>query len=190
VIVALVLAAGASSRMGRPKALLPAGQGRTFVQAIADCAAQGGAAGMVVVTGPPHGELVRRALPLGVAAVVNPRPERGMLSSVQSGVAQLPARVSGVLVWPVDTPYVSPASVHALLQASPGKLVIPTFRGKGGHPIRIPRARFGELCALDPDVGLRALVSARPDEVVRLELGDEGLITDVDTPEDLERLPR
>jgi molybdenum cofactor cytidylyltransferase len=190
VIVALVLAAGASSRMGRPKALLWAGEGRTFVQTIAERAIVGGAKGVVVVTGPPHGEAIRRALPIGVSSVVNPRPERGMLSSVQSGVAQLAAGASGVLIWPVDTPYVSPASVRAIIQAAPGKLVIPTCRGKGGHPLRVPRSRFGELCALDPELGLRALTNARPDEVVRLELDDQGLVNDVDTPEDLARVSR
>jgi CTP:molybdopterin cytidylyltransferase MocA len=185
---AVVLAAGASERMGgQPKALLRTSDGRSYVQRIADAAKSGGAQGVVVVIGTPHGDKIKKALPAGVAPTTNPMPERGMLSSVQVGIAALAPKATGALVWPVDTPYVKPETVRAILDAAPGKVVVPMHGGKGGHPVRIPRTRFGELAALAPDATLKALIDARPDLVERLEVNDPGVLTDIDTPDDHER---
>jgi molybdenum cofactor cytidylyltransferase len=193
-IYAVVLAGGASTRMaavGGPKALLRAADGRTFVARIAETARAAGAGGVVVVVGPPHGDAIKRALPPGAGAVVNPRPERGMLSSVQAAVRELPPATSAALVWPVDVPYVDAATVRAILAAAPGKLVIPQHgageKKRGGHPIRVPRARFAELLALEPELGLKALVDAKPSNVERLTVADAQILVDIDTPEDLAR---
>jgi nicotine blue oxidoreductase len=193
VIAAVVLAAGASTRMGDagPKALLRGPDGRRFVDRVAGVARAGGCGLVVVVCGPPHGEAVRRALPAGCAAAWNPRPERGMLSSVQSGVAALPPAATAALVWPVDVAFVKPETVRAICAAAPGQIVIPqTGQGatlKGGHPVRIPRARFAELSSIDPALGLRALMAIRPEGVHRLSVEDAGVLFDVDTPDDLRR---
>lgn len=193
-IYAVVLAAGASSRMGDagPKALVRLPDGPTFVQRIADTARAGGCAGVVVVLGPPHGDRIRAALPPGIATAFNPRPERGMLSSVQAGIAALPANATQALVWPVDIPFVRPETVRAILAAAPGQgqLVIPRSGKRGGHPMRIPRSRFGELAALDPDEGLKGLIDAAPDRVTHLSVDDPGVLKDVDTPADLPQRKR
>ncbi len=185
-IYAVVLAAGASTRMAGagPKALLRGPDGRTFVQRIVDGARAAGAGGVLVVVGPPHGDAIRRALPAGAGAVVNPRPERGMLSSVQAGVNALPRTTQSVLIWPVDVPYVADATLRAIAAAAPGKIVVPTVKGKGGHPIRIPRARFADVMALDLEAGLKALLDARPNDVERLAVTDKAVLVDIDTPED------
>ncbi len=187
---AVVLAAGASTRMAGagPKALLRVPDGRTFVQAIADTARAAGVAGVVVVIGPPHAELIRSALPAGAMTALNPQPERGMLSSVQAGLAALSPDASAALVWPVDIPSVQAATVRALLLATPGRVVLPRHAERGGHPLRIPAARFAEVHALDPARGLKALIEASPDDVLRLEVDDPGVLVDVDTPADLARL--
>jgi molybdenum cofactor cytidylyltransferase len=98
--------------------------------------------------------------------------------------------VEHALIWPVDVPFVSPSTVGAILAAPAGLLVIPTHGGRGGHPLRLPSGRFAELDALDPTLGLRALVQARPGEVLRLPVDDAAVLQDVDTPADLERLRR
>ena len=116
-----------------------------------------------------------------------PLTYRGMLSSVQAGVLALPPKATGALVWPVDTPYVKAETVRAILDATPGKLVVPVHNKQGGHPVRILRSRFAELTALDPEKTLKALVDARPDAVERLDVNDSGVVTDIDTPEDHER---
>jgi molybdenum cofactor cytidylyltransferase len=192
VIWAVVLAAGASSRMGQPKALLRVPDGRTFVAAIADAARGGGCGGVVAVVGPPHGDAVRRALPPAVSAAVNPRPERGMLSSVQAGLAALPAAATAALIWPVDVPFVEAATVRRILSAAPGKIIVPMHneRGKpaGGHPLRVPRAVFGAIMSLDLDRGLKGLLTARPELVERVTVADRAVLVDVDTPEDYARV--
>jgi molybdenum cofactor cytidylyltransferase len=187
VIWAVVLAAGASTRMGEPKALLRGRNGGSFVHNIADSARSGGCGGVLVVVGPPHGDAIRRALPAGVGTTANARPERGMLSSVQAGLQALPAAATAALVWPVDVPLVEPASVRAILAAAPGKIIVPTHNNHGGHPLRLPRRLFGAVAALDPDVGLRALLQSHAAEVVRLALPDPHLLVDVDTRADYTR---
>jgi CTP:molybdopterin cytidylyltransferase MocA len=190
-IAAVVLAAGQSSRMGRPKALLPLPDGRSFLHAIAASARAGGVARVVVVLGPPHAAAIAAALPSGLAAAENPDPTRGMLSSVQAGVAALPAQVEAALVWPVDLPLVRAETVRAILAAgaaAPGQLIIPEKGGRGGHPVYIPRARFAVLGALAPDRGLKALLQAYPSAVTRLPVEDGAVLTDIDTPEDFAQL--
>lgn len=169
----VVLAAGAGTRLGGvAKALLDL-DGKTFVQRILDTAALPA----VVVVGPPHEAAVTRAVQCRVAR--NAHPERGMLSSVQAGIAALPADAGAALVWPVDVPCVSAATVRALLEA-PGDVVAPRYRGRGGHPLRIARARFAELLALDP---MRATL--RDLERSLIDVDDAGVCADVDTPDDL-----
>jgi CTP:molybdopterin cytidylyltransferase MocA len=193
-IWAVVLAAGASSRMGEVKALLPAGDGRSFVAAIAEAARAGGCGGVLVVVGPPHGDAIRRALPAGVSVALNPRPDRGMLSSVQAGLAALPATATAALVWPVDVPFVRAATVRTILHATPGKIIVPVHgtRGKarGGHPLRLPRAFFGNVLALDLELGLKGLLDGQAASVERLTVDDTNVLVDVDTPEDYARTRR
>ncbi len=183
---ALVLAAGASTRMGEPKALLLMPDGRCYVEAVAACARAGGCDRVLVVVGPPHGDAVCARLPAGVATVWNSAPERGMLSSVQSGLAALTAEVEAALVWPVDIPFVDGATVRALVAHS-GTIVVPVHNDRGGHPLRLSRAHFAEVMTLDPSRGLRALLDAHPAEVTRLAVADRAVLVDVDTPDDYAR---
>ena len=186
-IWAVVLAAGSSTRMGEAKALLRTKDGKRFVDAIAATARAGGCSGVVVVVGPPHGEAIRASLPVGVGAAWNPLPDRGMLSSVQTGIAALPPGASAALVWPVDIPYVAAPTVRAILDAAPGRIVVPVHNKRGGHPVRIPRRWFGDLAALDAAHGLKALLDAQAKEVDRLSVADKAILVDVDTPEDYAR---
>jgi CTP:molybdopterin cytidylyltransferase MocA len=189
-IWAVVLAAGASSRMGgEPKALLRTRDGQNFLSAIGATARAAGCGGVMAVVGPPHGDAIRRALPAGMAVAVNPRPERGMLSSVQAGIAALPPAATAALVWPVDIPFVRAETVRRVLDATPGKIIVPVHN-KGGHPVRIARAFFAKLAALDVERGLRGLLQDEAAAVVRLPVDDPGVLVDVDTPADYARLTK
>jgi len=191
-IAAVVLAAGASTRMGEPKALLRRADGRSYVEAIVETARAGGCDEIVVVLGPPHGEAIRAALPAGVRAAWNGEPERGMLSSVQAGLAAVagaaspPRAVEAALIWPVDIPFVEAATVRTLVTQD-GTIVVPVHHGRGGHPLRVARAHFDEIATLDPARGLKALVDAHAAAVIRLPVDDRGVLVDVDTPEDYAR---
>jgi len=185
-IAAVVLAAGASTRMGEPKALLRTPDGRRYVDAIAETAVAAGCDQVVVVLGPPHGESIRGVLPAAATAAWNAEPARGMLSSVQAGIAALPPGVAAALIWPVDIPFVEIATARMLV-VHDGTIVVPVHNARGGHPLRVARAHFAEIMTLDPARGLKALIDAHATEVVRLPVADGGVLVDVDTPDDYAR---
>src|SRR5687767_8617053 len=185
-IYVVVLAAGASTRMeGKPKALAKDAGGVTFLTRIANTAREAGVAGVIAVVGHPHGDAIRKAMPAGVAAAINPKPDRGMLSSVWTGIDALPHGTQSMMVWPVDIPFVKHDTVRALMTAPGSKIVVPHHNGKGGHPVRIPKEFFGEILNLDPDKGLHALMDAKQSQVMKLDVDDPGITTDIDTPADL-----
>lgn len=164
-VVAVVLAAGASSRLGRPKALVDLA-GRPAVSIVAACIAAGGVSTGVVVVGEPHADEIRQgadAAPLAWA--LNPAPAAGRLGSVRCGLLATP-RDTDVLLWPVDRPLAPPAAVAALLaargEAGEPFVVSPTERGRRGHPLVLAAALRARIMAAAPDTDLRALL-AGPD---------------------------
>jgi molybdenum cofactor cytidylyltransferase len=189
---ALILAAGASSRMGRPKALLyhPV-SGLTFIRHLIGVFGAGGAAPVVVVTRPDDIELARQVVEAKGVVAENADPTRGQLSSLQTGVTLIEGTgCAGVLMTPVDLPLIS-SDVIARLIAAAGTgspIVRPTWRGRGGHPVYFGSTLFGELLRADPAIGARGVVRADPGRVLDLEVGDPGILIDVDTPEDYQRL--
>ena len=153
-VAGIILAAGASSRMGSPKALLRTGD-RTFVRAILDAFRDGGLASVVVVVRPGDREVDAEVRASGFGRIVeNPRPEEGQLSSLLAGLAAVddPA-VHGVLVTLVDVPLVSPATVRSLLdraERSPAPILRAVHQGRQGHPVVFKRAVFDALRRADP----------------------------------------
>ncbi len=191
----VVLAAGASSRMGRPKALLPTGvPGETFLSRIVGTLQAGGLDDLVVVVGEVPPALVRAldALPGLVRPVVNPDPSRGQLSSLLTGLAVVDRPgVMGVLVTLVDVPLVSPATVEVLLATyyrTRAPVVRPARGGRHGHPVIFDREVFEALRHADPAAGAKAVVQARIGQVVDVPVDDTGAFLDVDTAEDYTRV--
>ncbi len=187
---ALLPAAGASRRMGRPKLLLPF-RGGPLVAAVVAALRSGGAGTIVLVTAPEDEELRAWARQAGVEVAINPDPERGMLSSIQEGLAALP-RDQILLVSPADLPRLRPESVAGLLRrmiAAGAPLAVPVYQGKRGHPLAIAPALIPEILTLDPTIGLKQLRDRYEDELLEVVVDDPGVVQDVDTPEDYERLP-
>jgi molybdenum cofactor cytidylyltransferase len=184
VIGAIVLAAGASSRMGRPKAAMRLGpQGPTFLDAILMSLDAAGVAAVRVVV-PPERE--RR----DARDVVNPNPAAGMLSSVQCGLRALPAGLDAVFVWPVDHPLVLRATIVAMIaawRAGGAPVVVPTHGGRRGHPVLFAARVLPELFTADDTRGAAAVVHAHADRL-ELAVSDDAVLHDVDTPEDYARL--
>lgn len=183
---AVILAAGASRRMGRPKALLLLGE-ETFLGRIVRLVREVEAVPVVVVAD-PHGATIQRAHEhLDVRWARNAAPEQGMFSSIQAGVARLPAGAEGALIWPVDVPLVRLDSVQALLRERCDRLLLPSCQGRSGHPIWLPAHLFPEVLAMAPEaaMGLRALRQRHPQEVIWVPVDDAAVLRDVDTPEDL-----
>ncbi len=194
-IPAVVLAAGASARMGYPKALLPVGRGpETFLERITATLVAAGVDDIVVVVA-PRPEAVREVLgrlPVLVRTVENPDPARGQLSSLQAGLGVIDhPGVAGVLVWPVDVPFATVETVGALLaeaRRTRAPVVRPVRQGRHGHPVVFDRRVFDELRRADPARGARAVVRAHAGAVVDVMVDDEGPFHDIDTPEDYRRV--
>jgi CTP:molybdopterin cytidylyltransferase MocA len=194
-IPAIVLAAGKSSRMGRPKALLPIGSsGDTFLTRILRVLRDGGIERAVVVIG-GDADAVRATLPPGddfLSIVDNPNYERGQLSSLLVGLgAAEDEDVEAVMVTLVDLPLISAATVRAVIGAyrrsSDAPLVRPRRGDRHGHPVIFGRRMFRELREADPSTGAKPVVHAHAAAEVNVDVADDGAFTDIDTPEDYER---
>ena len=194
-IAGIVLAAGASSRMGRPKALLPAGEGLTFLQRLASTFATAGLDTVVAVVGNDAAAIEDHAARAALQArlVRNPRPERGQLSSLIAALDALEGlSLEAVAVLPVDLPLVSAATVAQVLTAwrsSSAPVARPVRAdGRHGHPVVFAARLFPELRAADLATGARQILRSHADEILDVPVSDEGAFEDIDTVADYERL--
>jgi len=189
VLEPLVLAGGASTRMGRPKAALPLPDGRTFLAAIVDTLLAAGLPHVTVVTGADDGAVraAWRGDPAMVRFMVNTRWAEGQLTSIIAGLdaVESPA-VEGVLVTLVDVPLVSVDTVRAIVAAWRGTrapIVRPARGGAHGHPVIFDRAVLDNLRRADPATGAKPVVHRYAAAIVNVEVDDPGAFHDVDTPE-------
>jgi molybdenum cofactor cytidylyltransferase len=198
VIAALILAAGESSRMGRPKALLPDPDGRPFVARLVRTFAAAGITDVVIVAAGQRDAIAAALKADGFhvhpSIVTNPNPERGQLSSLLIGLDSV-ARpdLSAALVVPVDIPLVHASTVTQVVdtwKSARALIVRPAMGSRHGHPVLFDRAVFDELRAAPLSEGARAVVHAHAREVVDVPVTDEGCLIDVDTPADYDRLIR
>lgn len=188
-IAAVVLAAGSSRRMGQAKLLLPL-EGRALVRHAVERALGGGVDRTWMVVGPDSEALQSALAGLDVEFVVNPAPQEGQASSIRAGIAVLPPAVEAALVMLGDQPMLSPTVIPALLAAarrSGRPLVAPRYRDGQGNPVLFRRELFGELLELAGDQGARPVVQRVEGRVEWVHL-DLPMPTDVDTPEDYEKI--
>lgn len=173
---ALILAAGASARMGRPKALLRLA-GETFVERLCRALRDAGCPEVVVVVG-AHATAIRPAVPGFARVVVNAEWRRGMRSSLRAGLRALPP--GPVILTHVDRPLVDPQTLARLMTATGS--VIPTCGGRPGHPVRLAADLRPRLLAGDDGPLSAVLAEARPR---RLAVPDRGVLLNINTPADL-----
>ena len=178
---AVIVAAGASRRLGSPKALLLF-EGETFIGRLARHF-QTVAEKVVVVCRPD--------LPLAVgdtvSVVENPDPERGMLSSLQCGLRTL-AEAENVIFSPVDYASVQLATIVTLTARHSGPLTLPTFHGKRGHPAIISRPVIEQLLELDPTGSPKTVIYSHLQQACLVPVDDARVVEDVDTIEDYLKL--
>jgi len=187
----LVLAAGSSRRMGSPKQLLVI-DGKPLLGLVVEQANKSKLDQVVVVLGASADE-IRSHVELGRAGVlVNPDHASGMASSLRAGLASLGDEVDRVVVILGDQPDVDASRLNQLLelQRSAGlPAAALSFNGLLHPPVVLERELWGDLMALEGDVGCRAVIRAKPELVAKLAVaGDLRHPIDVDTPEDYERL--
>jgi molybdenum cofactor cytidylyltransferase len=183
---AVILAGGASRRMGRPKQLLMV-NGQPMLLRVVDAVLEAGLSQVIVVLGASAGEIAPALLTRPVVIVTNPGWEEGIASSLRAGVASVDSRSSAAVFVPADMPRLSPAIILAIVshfQATGKHIVIPTCGGRRSNPVLIARTLFPELIALRGDVGGRAIFAAHGADIAEIEVSDAGILSDLDTPSD------
>jgi len=189
---AVILAAGCGRRMGAVKPLLDLG-GTTAIERIVDAYRRAGVGALCAVIAPRAGGLAERLDALEVPRAVNPDPGRGMYSSVRVGAGFLRKGLAGFFVHPADLPLVRPETLRRLA-ASLGDgiaVVHPVAAGRRGHPPLLAASLRARLPDAEPPGGLRGFLAAQPPEsVAEVEVADEGIFLDLDTPADYRRALR
>lgn len=191
-IWAVILAAGESRRMGRPKLVLPYGEG-TIIETVVRNALSSRADRTVVVLGANRKEIVEKIAGFDVDRVVNARYREGMFTSVQRGLSALPASVRAAVFMLADQPDVPALAVDSLIEAylREGRgIVLPVFRGKRGHPLLIDLKYRRRLETLSPEVGLRGLIMENPGDILEVYVPSAAVLDDIDYPDDYRRARR
>jgi molybdenum cofactor cytidylyltransferase len=188
-IAGIVLAAGLSRRMGRPKLLLPVA-GRPVIRLTVEAVLAGGVDPVLVVTGGLHQALGRALEGLPIRLVVNPHPEAGQSSSIRIGVSALPPDADAALIALGDQPFLPPEVIPGLIAARrrTGKAVVaPRYRDERGNPVLFGHEVFDELLEVSGDRGARAVVDRDGARVALVDF-DRPMPRDLDTPQDYEGL--
>ena len=191
-VAAIVLAAGASRRLGQPKQLLMHG-GEMIIERAIRLVNEAGAAPVITVLGAFH-ELIREAVQLSnFTPVINNAWNQGISTSIQAGLAALldgDPQTPGALILACDQPRLSAEHLRAMLEAFCAEaalaIVASTYKGVLGIPAVFPREVFAELCALRGDKGARSLLMQPPCPLVALPFS--GGEIDIDLPADMTHL--
>jgi len=194
-VAAIILAAGASRRLGQPKQLLIYG-GETMIERAIRMAGEAGAAPVIAVLGAHH-EVICATVPLhkpsGAIPVINDRWELGIASSIAAGLCALDVnapQATGALILGCDQPRLTTGHLRGLLEAfgaqASATIVASAYAGTLGIPAVFPREVFAELRALRGDKGARALLMQSPCPLVALPF--PGGEIDIDLPADLAHL--
>ena len=192
-VAACVLAAGRGRRMGAAKAAIVL-YGRTFLEMLLDSLRAARTAPRYVVAAPaPDAAMTNTCAGLGAHLLVNPAPEAGMLSSLHvcldalAAAAALDAHaaVDALILAPVDCPRVRSGTIAALIAAAAATgapIVVPSYRGRRGHPTLFAARLFSELRTAPLDAGARAVLHAHASDRYELEVDDPMVLDDFDTP--------
>lgn len=186
-IGAVVLAAGQSRRMGRPKMVLPWGS-TTVLGQVVHTLYSADVDPIVVVTGGAEDQVVPMLRGLPVITVDNPfYMQSEMLLSLQSGLKAMPKNVVAVLVCLGDQPQIELEVILNVIEhfcATMNPIVVPSFQMRRGHPWLVERNLWGEILSLDKESSLRQFLHAHQDEIEYVDVSTGSILKDLDTPED------
>jgi molybdenum cofactor cytidylyltransferase len=185
-IAGIVLAGGRSQRMGRPKALLKAGD-ETFLERAVRTLRAGGCDEVVVVVNDDDPDIARLVADAGARLALGEGPDTEQIDSLRAGLRALPENAAAAVVLPVDHPLVASETVRALVDAfgARGAPVVRPVHARGsrhGHPVLFSSTLFGELLDEELPEGARSVVHRHAGELEEIEVDDGGVVIDVDTP--------
>jgi molybdenum cofactor cytidylyltransferase len=179
--------------MGEAKQLLRVG-GQTMLERTLENVRASRVDEVVLVLGFSADE-IRRAVPAvlldGLRIVVNEGHQSGMASSLRAGLAAVSPESDAALIVLADQPLVRPETINEIVErycGSDAEIVVPHYRGSRGNPVLLDRSVFAEAMALEGDVGCRAIFAQHTDGMLRVDVNDPGILADIDSREDYERL--
>jgi len=187
-ISAIVLAAGESKRMGQPKQML-AWQGKTLLQHVLGNLINSDADEIILVLG-NEAETIRKSLPeLPIRMVINRDYKQGMASSLRQGLLVMDPKSEAFLVLLADQPGIGPEIINRVIrgfqQANPQRGICrPVYRGLKGHPVLMGVQYRKEILQLQGDVGARQILMNHPLDILEIEVEQDLVVMDVDTPDE------
>jgi molybdenum cofactor cytidylyltransferase len=185
-ISAILLGAGESKRMGADKLLLP-WEKKTVLTHCVRTLLRSKVKEVIVVLG-GRTKLIESQLRVRkVKVVVNPHYRRGMSTSIRRGIVAVNPNSHAILIALGDMPFLSARTVNALVRAfaqGKGEIIVPSFRGRKGHPVIFHKRYMKELLQLKGDVGGRSIIEKHPKDVRVIRTKSEGVVKDIDTWED------
>jgi molybdenum cofactor cytidylyltransferase len=185
-ICAIILAAGESTRMGANKLLLP-WHGHPIIRVVIENVMQTYVDHILVVLGAFREEILPIIKEMPVRHCYNSFYKQGMLSSVQCGFRNLPDSVDAAMIFLGDQPMISGAVAKLLIEEyrkSKTGMLVPTYKGKRGHPVLIDKKYKNAIEKLDPAEGLRALFYHTSEDIQEVEADEPGILRDIDTLQD------
>jgi molybdenum cofactor cytidylyltransferase len=189
VIWAMILAAGESARMGKPKLLLPFGN-ETIIETIIGQVILAKVDKTLVVLGSDREKIEKKIKKFSIRTTVNPHFKKGMLSSVQWGFKALPENTRAVLVLLGDQPAISTAIIDKIIDAyqkTRKGIILPVYKGERGHPVLIDLKYKGEVESLSHEIGLRGLVYSHPEDIMEVKVEAPSILQNIDYLEDYQK---
>lgn len=189
-VAAVVLAAGLSRRMGRPKMILPWGK-TTVIGRVVQALVEAGLTQIVVVTGGAKNEVEHALAGLPVQMAFNPQyANEAMVVSLQVGLRSLSQDTQAALVVLGDQPQIEMRVVQSILNAFQARgacMVVPSYQMRRGHPWLVARSLWPAVFALQAPATLRTLFSAYQQQIEYLPVDTDSILQDLDYPQDYER---
>jgi len=185
-ISAILLAAGESKRMGKPKQLMPFGQ-NTVVEQVIDNLLSSVVNEVIVVVGYRAEEVIKSIVSKPVKIAINPNYQQGMSTSIIAGLNLVDSRAQAVMLALGDQPLINSRTINRLIEEFYNHdkgIAIPTYQGGRGHPIIFAIKYKEKLLELKGDIGGRQIVKDHPDDILEVAVDAESIITDIDTISD------
>lgn len=191
-ISAILLGAGESKRMGENKLLLPWGK-KTILHQSLKTLLNSRVKEVILVVNDHIDPLIRTIHHRRVKVVLNPDYRQGMSRSIQKGVEATDPDSHGILIALADQPFIRSRTIDVLIDAfheRKGRIIVPSFRGKRGHPVIFPQKFREELLRLVGDEGGKTILGRHPEEVYVVPVKASGVVRDIDTPTDYRKALR
>jgi molybdenum cofactor cytidylyltransferase len=186
VISAIILAAGESKRMGKPKQLMPLG-GSTILEQTIDNLLNSEVNEVIVVIGNRAEEMNKLIANMPVRIALNPAYHEGMSTSIIAGLNLIDNRAQAIMLALADQPFIDSQTINRLIDefsTNNKGIAIPVYHGKRGHPVIFAIKYKEQLLRLKGDIGGRQIVKGYPDDILEVAVDSENIITDVDTIND------